>query len=240
MRVLIVEDERDLAAAIGRGLRDAGMAVDEAHDGASALEKADLAPYDVILLDRDLPRLHGDEVCRELRAAGHPARILMLTAAASVGDRIDGLDLGADDYLGKPFDFEELKARIRALARRPSAAQPTVLEASGIRLDPARHRVERDGRRVELAPKEFAVLEVLMRAEGAVVSAEQLLERAWDEHADPFTNAVRVTVMTLRKRLGDPPVIETVVGAGYRIESDDIAGDDIAGDDGAATASGKP
>jgi DNA-binding response OmpR family regulator len=219
MRVLIVEDERDLAAAIGRGLRDAGIAADQAHDGEEALEKADLAPYDVILLDRDLPRRHGDEVYRALRAAGHPARILMLTAAATVDDRIDGLDLGADDYLGKPFDFEELKARIRALARRPSAVQPAILEAAGIRLDPARRRVEREGRVVELAPKEFAVLEVLLRADGAVVSAEQLLDRAWDEHADPFTNAVRVTVMTLRKRLSGPPVIETVVGAGYRIEA---------------------
>jgi DNA-binding response OmpR family regulator len=218
MRVLVVEDERDLAAAIARGLRDDGIAVDEARDGEEALEKADLAPYDVILLDRDLPRRHGDEVCRELRQQEHPARILMLTAAASVADRIDGLDLGADDYLGKPFDFDELKARIRALARRPSAAQQAVLEAAGIRLDPARHRVERDGAEVELAPKEFAVLEVLLRAEGGVVSAEQLLDRAWDEHADPFTNAVRVTIMTLRKRLGEPPVIETVVGAGYRID----------------------
>ncbi len=218
MRVLVVEDERDLAAAIARGLRDDGIAVDEARDGEEALEKADLAPYDVILLDRDLPRRHGDEVCRELRQQEHPARILMLTAAASVADRIDGLDLGADDYLGKPFDFDELKARIRALARRPSAAQQAILEAAGIRLDPARHRVERDGAEVELAPKEFAVLEVLLRAEGGVVSAEQLLDRAWDEHADPFTNAVRVTIMTLRKRLGEPPVIETVVGAGYRID----------------------
>lgn len=218
MRVLVVEDERDLAAAITRGLRDAGIAVDEAHDGEEALEKADLTPYDVILLDRDLPRRHGDEVCRELRASDHPARILMLTAATSVTDRIDGLDLGADDYLGKPFDFEELKARIRALARRPDTAQPAILEAAGIRLDPARRRVERDGAEVELAPKEFAVLEVLLRAEGTVVSAEQLLERAWDEYTDPFTNAVRVTVMTLRKRLGGPPVIETVVGAGYRID----------------------
>ena len=220
MRVLVVEDERDLAAAIVRGLRDAGISVDEAHDGEEALEKADLAPYDVILLDRDLPRRHGDDVCRELRAADHPARILMLTAAASITDRVDGLDLGADDYLGKPFDFEELKARIRALSRRPATAQQAILEATGIRLDPARRRVERDGRLVELAPKEFAVLEVLLRAEGAVVSAEQLLDRAWDEHADPFTNAVRATVMTLRKRLGEPPVIDTVVGAGYRIESD--------------------
>lgn len=217
MRVLIVEDERDLAAAIARGLRREGYAVDVSHDGGDALERAAVNSYDVVLLDRDLPVVHGDEVCRELTASGSGARVLMLTAAASLEERVDGLDLGADDYLAKPFEFDELKARIRALGRRSAPARPPVLNRAGIALDPARHTVARDERPIDLSPKEFAVLEVLLAAEGAVVSAEELLERAWDDSIDPFTNVVRVTVMTLRKRLGEPAVIETVVGSGYRI-----------------------
>ncbi len=217
MRVLIIEDERDLAEAIARGLRRDGLAVDVALDGEAGLEKATVNAYDVVLLDRDLPLLHGDEVCRQLLDEGVESRILMLTAAGSVGDRIDGLDAGADDYLGKPFDFGELKARIRALARRAPVSRRPVLQRAGITLDPARHLVTRGEQPLDLTRKEFAVLQILMEADGAVVSAEELLERAWDEHADPFTNVVRVTVMTLRKRLGEPPVIETVVGAGYRL-----------------------
>jgi DNA-binding response OmpR family regulator len=217
MRVLVVEDERDLANAIARGLRRDGLAVDVARDGASALEKAFVNGYDVVVLDRDLPVVHGDEVCRRLVANEVDAGVIMLTAAAGVGDRIEGLDLGADDYLAKPFDFGELKARIRALHRRRRPARPPVLARAGIELDPARHTVERAGHELELTRREFAVLEVLMRADGSVVSAEELLERVWDEEIDPFTNAVRVTVMKLRKSLGDPPVIETVRGAGYRL-----------------------
>ena len=217
MRVLIVEDERDLAAAIARGLRREGYAVDVSHDGGDALERAAVNSYDVVLLDRDLPVVHGDEVCRELTASGNGARVLMLTAAASLEERVDGLDLGADDYLAKPFEFDELKARIRALGRRSAPARPPVLNRAGIELDPARHSVARGQRPIDLSPKEFAVLEVLLAADGAVVSAEELLERAWDDSIDPFTNVVRVTVMTLRRRLGEPPVIETVVGSGYRI-----------------------
>jgi len=217
MRVLVVDDERDLASAIARGLRRDGIAVDEAYDGDSALEKALLTEYDVIVLDRNLPRMHGDEVCRSLREAGAAARVLMLTAAVEVADRVDGLNLGADDYLTKPFAFDELRARVQALARRSGPARPAALARAGVHLDPAAHTVTRDGREVGLTPKEFGVLAELMRAEGAVVSSEELLERVWDENADPFSNVVRVTVMTLRKRLGEPPVIDTVVGAGYRI-----------------------
>ncbi len=217
MRVLVVDDERDLASAIARGLRRDGIAVDEAYDGDSALEKALLTEYDVIVLDRNLPRMHGDEVCRSLREAGAAARVLMLTAAVEVADRVDGLNLGADDYLTKPFAFDELRARVQALARRSGPARPAALARAGVQLDPAAHTVTRDGREVGLTPKEFGVLAELMRAEGAVVSSEELLERVWDENADPFSNVVRVTVMTLRKRLGEPPVIDTVVGAGYRI-----------------------
>ena len=191
--------------------------MDLAGDGGAALEKAAVNDYDVILLDRDLPRVHGDDVCTELRTAGSGARILMLTAAASIRDRVDGLDLGAGDYLGKPFDFEELKARVRALGRRGGAVRPPALERAGIVLDPATRAVTRDGQPVEVTPKEFAVLELLLEADGRVVSQEELLERAWDEQANPFTNSVRMTIVTLRRRLGDPPVIETIVGAGYRI-----------------------
>ena len=217
MRVLVVDDERDLASAIARGLRRDGIAVDEAYDGDAALEKALLTEYDVIVLDRNLPRMHGDEVCRSLREVGAAARVLMLTAAVEVADRVDGLNLGADDYLTKPFAFDELRARVQALARRSGPARPAALARAGVRLDPASRTVTRDGREVGLTPKEFGVLAELMRAEGAVVSSEELLERVWDENADPFSNVVRVTVMTLRKRLGEPPVIDTVVGAGYRI-----------------------
>jgi len=215
--VLIVEDERDLSAAIARGLRRDGMAVDEAYDGIHGLEKASVNGYDVIILDRNLPRMHGDEVCRQLRADRVEARIIMLTAAVEVADRVEGLNLGADDYLAKPFAFEELRARVHALARRGGPARPAIMERAGVRLDPATRDVTRDGVHVDLSPKEFGVLEELLRAEGAVVSAEALLEHVWDEHTDPFSNVVRVTVMTLRKRLCEPPVIETVVGAGYRI-----------------------
>ena len=217
MRVLVAEDERLLADTIAEGLRRRSMAVDVCYDGDVALERITVNRYDVVILDRDLPRVHGDEVCRQVVAAGGETRVLMLTAAAGIRDRVDGLDLGADDYLIKPFAFAELVARVRSLGRRARPALPPVLERSGIRLDLPRHRAFRDGLILPLSPKEFAVLEVLMRAEGAAVSAEELLEKAWDENADPFTNAVRVAVMTLRRKLGGPPVVETVPGAGYRI-----------------------
>ena len=217
MRVLVVEDEQLLADAIAKGLRRETMAVDVVYDGATAWEYTSVNDYDVVVLDRDLPAMSGDEVCRRIVGSGAATRVLMLTAAADVGDRVAGLSLGADDYLGKPFVFAELVARVRALARRSVAAVPPVLERSGLRLDPARREVTRDGRPVALSPKEFAVLEVLLRAGGAAVSTEQLLEKAWDENADPFTNVVRVTVMTLRRRLGEPAVVITVPGAGYRV-----------------------
>ncbi|HUK69143.1 MAG TPA: response regulator transcription factor [Streptosporangiaceae bacterium] len=217
MRVLIVEDEQVLADAIAIGLRRAAMAVDVAYDGAGALERTSVNDYDVVVLDRDIPQIHGDEVCRQLVAGGSATRILMLTAAGELDDKVAGLALGADDYLAKPFAFAELMARVRALARRSSPPLPPVLERAGVRLDPNRREVTRDGQPIVLTNKEFAVLEVLMRASGTVVSAEQLLEKAWDEYIDPFTNVVRVTIMTLRRKLGDPPVIETVPGAGYRL-----------------------
>ncbi|GGT91506.1 response regulator transcription factor [Actinomadura citrea] len=217
MRVLVAEDERLLADAIAEWLRDGAHAVDLAHDGAAALERVTVNDYDVVVLDRDLPLVHGDDVCREIVRGGSAARILMLTAAAEVTDRVDGLGLGADDYLTKPFAFPELAARVQALGRRCRPAAPPTLHRAGITLDPARREVFRDGRYVPLARKEFAVLAELLRAEGAVVSAEQLLEKAWDEHADPFTGAVRLTVLKLRRKLADPPVVETVKGAGYRI-----------------------
>jgi DNA-binding response OmpR family regulator len=217
MRILVVEDEQWLADAIATGLRREGMAVDVAYDGASGHERLGVNDYDVVVLDRDLPGVHGDEVCRDVVAARLGVRVLMLTAAVDVTDRVEGLGLGADDYLGKPFAFAELVARVRALGRRSRLAVPPVLEYDGLRLDPARRNVSRDGRSVRLGGKEFGVLEELMRAAGAIVSAEQLLEKVWDEHADPLTNVVRVTVMTLRKKLGEPPVVQTVVGAGYRL-----------------------
>jgi DNA-binding response OmpR family regulator len=217
VRVLVVEDERVLADTIATGLRREAMAVDVAYDGASALERTNVNDYDVVVLDRDLPRVHGDDVCRQLVAGGGSVRVLMLTAAGELDDKVEGLSIGADDYLAKPFAFAELIARIRALARRSAPPLPPVLERSGIRLDPARRAVTRDGEVIDLTPKEFAVLEVLLRGRGTVVSAEQLLEKAWDENIDPFTNVVRVTMMTLRKKLGEPQVIETVPGAGYRL-----------------------
>jgi DNA-binding response OmpR family regulator len=217
VRVLVVEDERVLADAIATGLRREALAVDVAYDGAGALDRAEVNEYDVIVLDRDLPKVHGDEVCKRLVARRYSARIIMLTAAGELDDKVEGLSIGADDYLAKPFAFAELIARVRALGRRAAAPLPPVLERAGIKLDPARREVERDGRPIDLTRKEFAVLEVLLSADGAVVSSEQLLEKAWDEHIDPFTNVVRVTMMTLRKKLGDPPIIETVPGVGYRL-----------------------
>jgi DNA-binding response OmpR family regulator len=215
MRVLVAEDEARVADALARGLRREGLAVDVAHDGATALLKARVIDYDVVVLDRDLPAVHGDDVCRAL--AGAHAKLLMLTAAASVEDRVDGLALGADDYLTKPFDFSELVARVHALARRNGLPRPPLLRVGDVELDSARREVRRSGQLVELAPKEFGVLETLMAAGGDVLSSEDLLMRVWDEHADPFTHTVRTTVMTLRRKLGDPPVVVTVNGAGYRV-----------------------
>jgi two-component system response regulator VanR len=217
MRILIAEDERRLAGAIARGLRREGMAVDITHDGASALMKARVFSYDVVVLDRDLPELHGDEVCRRLSGDERETKVLMLTAADGLDDVVDGLTLGADDYLPKPFEWKELVARIRALARRAGRARPAVLRSGDIELDPARRSVTRAGAELDLTPKEFGVLEALMSADGAAVSAEDLLQQVWDENADPFTNTVRMTVMTLRRKLGEPAVLETVMGAGYRV-----------------------
>jgi len=215
MRVLIAEDEVVMAEAIAEGLRLQALAVDTVHDGDAALQRLAVNEYDVLVLDRDLPRVHGDEVCR--LTAGGNTRILMLTAAGELTDRVRGLDLGADDYLAKPFAFAELVARVRALGRRARPAAPPVLSRAGISLDTAHREVFRDGRVVGLSRKEFAVLEELLRADGAVVTTEQLLERAWDEHTDPFTNVVRVTMMTLRRKLGPPQVVETITGVGYQI-----------------------
>ena len=202
---------------MARGLRLRGMAVDVALDGRSGYEKAVLNDYDVVVLDRNLPEMHGDEVCRRLTDSDSTARILMLTAARGLRDRVAGLDLGADDYLGKPFDFDELVARLRALARRAGPVRPPTLTRRDVELDPATRLVRRGGRRLELTNKEFGVLEVLLAADGGVVSAEELLEKVWDENADPFSNVVRVTMMTLRRKLGEPQPIETVTGAGYRV-----------------------
>jgi DNA-binding response OmpR family regulator len=217
VRVLVVEDAQPLAEAIADGLRGQAMAVDVVFDGGAATERLAVNSYDVVVLDRDLPVVHGDDVCRSLSGSGAAVRILMLTAAGDLSDRVAGLNLGADDYLAKPFAFTELVARIRALGRRARPAEPPVLERTGIRLDPARHEASRDGRPLSLRNKEFLVLEELLRGGGTVVSAEQLLEKAWDENVDPFTHVVRVTIMTLRRKLGDPPPIETIPGAGYRI-----------------------
>ncbi|WP_236788295.1 response regulator transcription factor [Amycolatopsis sp. GM8] len=217
MRILVVEDEEPLADAIARGLRREGMAVDIALNGDDGHEKASITRYDVILLDRDLPGMSGDELCKEIVASGELTRVLMLTASGTVSDRVEGLSLGADDYLAKPFAFPELVARVRALGRRATPAAPPLLTAGDVELDPARRTVRRAEGPVELTRKEFGVLEVLMAAKGAVVSSEELLERVWDENADPFTTTVRVTVMTLRKKLGEPGIIETVVGSGYRV-----------------------
>jgi two-component system, OmpR family, response regulator VanR len=217
VRVLLAEDERGVADAVARGLRREGMAVDVAYDGAGALDKARLNGYDVVVLDRDLPALHGDEVCRVLRDEEPDSRVLMLTAAATLDDLVDGLSLGADDYLPKPFAFAELVARVRALARRAGPASPPTLVARDLELDPSRRTVTRAGRPIELTPKEFELLAALMQADGAVLSNDQLVARVWDENADPFTNSVRMTVLRLRRKLGNPPVIETVKGAGYRV-----------------------
>jgi DNA-binding response OmpR family regulator len=218
VRVLVVEDERQLADSIAEGLRLHAMAVDVAYDGAAGLERASVNDYDVLVLDRDLPLMSGDEVCATLVRSESQARILMLTAATAVAQRVAGLGLGADDYLIKPFAFAELVARVQALARRARPAVPPVLERAGIRLDGHRRTVTRGGRQLDLSRKEFAVLEELMRADGGVVSAEQLLEKAWDDQIDPFSNVVRFTMMMVRRKLGDPPVIETVQGVGYRLK----------------------
>jgi DNA-binding response OmpR family regulator len=217
MRVLMVEDQVKLATTVAGVLRREGMAVDLAFDGQDALDHAIGTGYDVIVLDRDLPKVHGDEVCRRLTADGCQSRILMLTAAGTIEDRVDGLDLGADDYLAKPFAMAELAARIRALARRARPALPPVLLRGELRLDPAHRVATRGGRPLALRPKELAVLELLLAAQGAVVSVDELMEKAWDEMADPFTSTVRVTVSRLRAKLGDPPLIETVSPVGYRI-----------------------
>jgi DNA-binding response OmpR family regulator len=217
MRVLVVEDERELADAIADGLRQHAMAVDVAYDGADGLDKATVNEYDVVVLDRDLPKLSGDMVCTRMTAASVGTRILMLTAASAVKQRVAGLGLGADDYLTKPFAFAELVARIQALGRRSRPDARPVIERSGIRLDPHRGTVHRDEHQLQLSRKEFAVLLELLRADGGVVSAEQLLEKAWDEQIDPFTNVVRFTIMKVRRKLGEPALIETLPGSGYRI-----------------------
>jgi DNA-binding response OmpR family regulator len=216
VRVLVVEDHVALANRIGEGLRDAGFAVDVVYDGATALESTTSTDYDVVVLDRDLPAMHGDRVCRRLVRDRSPSRILMLTAAADVEDRVDGLELGADDYLGKPFAFAELVARVRALARRSPSAAP-VVQRGDLIVDRVRRRVSRAGRPVVLTRKEFGVLELLLTADGGVVSAEELLEHVWDTNIDPFSNTVSVTVSRLRRKLGSPPLIETVIGTGYRL-----------------------
>ena len=216
MRVLIVEDQPTLADDIADGLRDQGMAADVAYDGATGLDKALMNHYDVVIVDRDLPRIHGDAVCAALVGAATQARILMLTAAGAIGDRVDGLNLGADDYLTKPFAFAELVARLRALARRSPASPPVAVKGDLV-FDRARRRVSRRGRPVALTRKEMGILEVLLAADGGVVSAEELLERVWDENADPFTHTVTVTVARLRRKLDSPDLIETVIGSGYRL-----------------------
>jgi len=217
VRVLVIEDDEEMAQAVASGLRRTQMAVDVAFDGTAGLERALLNDYDVVVLDRDLPGLHGDDVCAELVAAGCRSRVLMLTAAAAMEDLVDGLGIGADDYLPKPFDFPVLVARIGALMRRAQPAIPPLLRRGDLTLDTAQRRAFRGNRRLELAPKEFGVLELLLASQGRIVSAEELLERVWDEAADPFTSAVKITVSRLRAKLGDPPVIETVAKSGYRI-----------------------
>ncbi|MEU6721228.1 response regulator transcription factor [Nonomuraea sp. NPDC046802] len=217
MRILVVEDDQALAEVIAEGLRDQGMAVDLAHDGLAAAAKLDLTTHDVVILDRDLPGLHGDALCQMITERGNRPMVLMLTAASAPGDRVSGLTLGADDYLAKPFHFPELILRIRALARRKPDARSRTLRAAGIELDPVRRTAVRDGLQLNLSVKEFAVLEALLRASPGFLNAESLLEQVWDENTDPFTNTVTVTVGRLRRKLGDPPVIETMPGVGYRI-----------------------
>ena len=217
MRLLVVEDQVRLANTLAKGLRRHAMAVDVAYDGIGALEKVRLNSYDVVLLDRDLPGIHGDDLCRMVRASGSGVRIIMVTAAASTDEMVEGLDLGADDYLAKPFELRELLARIRALGRRSGEVRPSLLGVADVELDPATMIVTRAGVELDLTPREHAVLAILLRAEGAVVSSETLFERAWDERADPFTASVRVIVSRLRSKLGDPPLIETVHTRGYRL-----------------------
>lgn len=217
MRVLVIEDDREMAEAIAVGLRRAEMAVDVALDGEAGLDRVLVNNYDVVVLDRDLPKLHGDDVCANLVEAGRRSRVLMLTAAATLDDRVEGLDLGADDYLPKPFAFAELVARIRALMRRAQPAVPPVMRHGDLEVDTARRQASRGGQPLDLGPKEFSVLEVLLAAQGRVVSAEELLERVWDEGADPITTAVKVTISRLRSKLGEPPLIETIAKSGYRI-----------------------
>jgi DNA-binding response OmpR family regulator len=217
VRVLVVEDSRTLADALVEGLQDEGIAVDVAYDGLQAATKLDLNNYDVVVLDRDLPGVHGDTICRMITERENPAMVLMLTASVTPAQRVSGLSLGADDYLPKPFHFPELVLRIRGLARRRPAAQARILRAAGIELDPIHHTGTRDGLPLDLSAREFAVLEALMRAPGAVLSAENLLGQVWDENVDPFTKTVHVTISRLRRKLGDPPVIETITNVGYRI-----------------------
>ena len=217
MRVLVVEDSRTLADAVVEGLQDEGMAVDVAYDGIQAATKLDLTNYDVVVLDRDLPGLQGDTICRMITDRENPAMILMLTASGNPAQRVSGLRLGADDYLSKPFHFPELVLRVRSLARRQPTAQARILHAAGIELDPLRHTASRDGRPLDLSAKEFAVLETLMRAQRAVLSAEDLFAKVWDEKTDPFTNTVHVTISRLRRKLGEPPTIQTIPNVGYRI-----------------------
>ena len=217
MRVLVVEDHVVLARTIGVGLRREGMAVDVSLDGADALERLAVTGYDVVILDRDVPAVHGDEVCRRMVEQRLTARVLMLTASASVADRVSGLELGADDYLPKPFDFAELVARVRALGRRAPNASPVTFECGDLVVDPGRRQASRAGRPLALSPKEFAVLECLLASDGRLVSSEELLERVWDDSADPFTTTVKTTILRLRNKLGQPPLIETVREGGYRI-----------------------
>lgn len=217
MRVLVIEDERHLADAIVRGLRRHGMAVDVAYDGDAGQEAAFVTRYDVVVLDRDLPGVPGDQICAELAASGALTRVLMLTASGSVADRVAGLGLGADDYLPKPFAFDELVARVQALGRRATPVTPPILKVADLALDPAKRTVHRAGQLIELTNKEFGLLEELLRADGSVISTEELLARVWDANADPFTTIVKVTMRTLRRKLGEPPLIETLYGAGYRI-----------------------
>lgn len=218
MRILVVEDEVQLAEAVARGLRREGMAVDVANDGDDGYRKATATSYDVVVLDRDLPGMSGDEVCRRLTEEDPLTRVLMLTASGTVEDKVSGLALGADDYLPKPFAFAELVARVRALGRRTTPAAPPVLTAGDLEVDPSKRTVSRGGDMIDLTRKEFGVLETLLTAQGAVVSSDELLAKVWDEHADPFTTTVRVTMMTLRRKLGEPALIDTVVGSGYRID----------------------
>lgn len=217
MRVLVIEDSRALADVVAEGLRDEGMAVDVAYDGLDAVAKLDSNAYEVVVLDRDLPGLHGDTICHMITEQDEAPMVLMLTASGTAADRVSGLNLGADDYLAKPFHFPELVLRIRGLARRRPTAHARVYRAAGIELDPLHHVAARHGRRLDLSAKEFAVLQALMRAQPATLSTEDLLEQAWDEHADPFTNTVSVTISRLRRKLGDPPAIQTIPNVGYHI-----------------------